>query len=116
MACSPPQDFITAAKGQGGLGFPAGSTGQYFFTNQFDATGKPLPFDTPNGLVASPGEWHIEKPISAVQDQLSLRRTFGRHPLSIGAYFANYTQDQSLVLHRHPDRRARQSHASSTWW
>ena len=86
------QDFITAAKDQGGLGFPAGSTGQYFFTNVFDAKGDPLPFDTPNGLVASPGEWHIEKPISAVQDQLSLRRTFGRHSLSIGGYFANYTQ------------------------
>jgi iron complex outermembrane recepter protein len=86
------QDFITAPKDQGGLGFPAGSTGQYFFTNVFDAKGAPLPFDTPNGLVASPGEWHIEKPISAVQDQLSLRRTFGRHSLSIGGYFANYTQ------------------------
>jgi iron complex outermembrane recepter protein len=86
------QDFITAPKGQGGLGFPAGTTGQYFFTNQFDATGKPLPFDTPNQLVASPGEWHIEKPISAVQDQLSVRRTIGRHSISIGGYFANYTQ------------------------
>jgi outer membrane receptor protein involved in Fe transport len=86
------QDFITAPKDQGGLGFPAGSTGQYFFTNVFDAKGDPLPFDTPNQLVASPGEWHIEKPISAVQDQLSLRRTFGRHSLSIGGYFANYTQ------------------------
>jgi outer membrane receptor protein involved in Fe transport len=86
------QDFITAPKDQGGLGFPVGSTGQYFFTNVFDAKGDPLPFDTPNQLVASPGEWHIEKPISAVQDQLSLRRTFGRHSLSIGGYFANYTQ------------------------
>ncbi len=56
-------------------------------------TGTPLPFDTPNGLVAAQGEWHIEKPISAVQNQLSLRRAFGKHSLNIGGYFANYTQE-----------------------
>ena len=88
-------DFITAPLGEGGLGFPAGSTGQYFFTNHFDATParNRLPFDTPNGLVARQGEWHIDKPISAVQNQLTLRRSFGPHSLSIGGYFANYTQD-----------------------
>ena len=75
------------------LGFPAGSTAQYFFTNHFDATGAKLPFDTPNGLVAPGGEWHVEKPISAIHDQIQLRRTFGRHSLAIGAYIANYTQD-----------------------
>ena len=96
------QDYITAAPGAGGLGcgtppaagcFPAGSTGQYFFTNHFDATGAPLPFDTPNGLVAPGGEWHVEKPLTAVQNQLSLRRSFGQHSLSLGAYVANYSQD-----------------------
>jgi iron complex outermembrane recepter protein len=86
-------DYITAPVGSGGLGFPAGSTGQYFFTNQRDAAGNPLPFDTPNGLVARQGEWHVEKPISAVQNQLTLRRSFGPHLLSIGGYFAHYTQD-----------------------
>jgi iron complex outermembrane recepter protein len=86
-------DYITAPVGSGGLGFPAGSTGQYFFTNHKDALGNPLPFDTPNGLVARQGEWHVEKPISAVQNQLSLRRSFGAHSLNIGGYFANYTQD-----------------------
>jgi outer membrane receptor protein involved in Fe transport len=88
-------DFITAPLGTGGLGFPAGSTGQYFFTNHFsaDTLRTPLPFDTPNGLVARQGEWHIDKPISAVQNQLTLRRSFGPHSLSIGGYFANYTQD-----------------------
>jgi outer membrane receptor protein involved in Fe transport len=88
-------DFITAPLGEGGLGFPAGSTGQYFFTNHFsaDTLRTPLPFDTPNGLVARQGEWHIDKPISAVQNQLTLRRSFGPHSLSIGGYFANYTQD-----------------------
>jgi outer membrane receptor protein involved in Fe transport len=87
------QDYITAPAGSGGLGFPAGSTGQYFFTNHKDALGNPIPFDTPNGLVARQGEWHVEKPISAVQNQLSLRRSFGAHSLNIGGYFANYTQD-----------------------
>jgi iron complex outermembrane recepter protein len=86
-------DYITAPTGSGGLGFPAGSTGQYFFTNHFDATGNKLPFDTPNGLIARQGEFHVDKPISAVQDQLTLRRGFGKHSLSIGAYLANYTQE-----------------------
>jgi iron complex outermembrane recepter protein len=101
-------DYITAPTGQGGLGFPAGSTGQYVFTNHFtgDTLGTHSPFDTPNGLVAAQGEWHVEKPLSAVQDQLSLRRTFGRHSLNIGAYFANYTQNNRWFSpHILPDER-----------
>ena len=90
-------DFITAPLGSGGLGFPAGSTGQYFFTNHFDAAGNRLPFDTPNGLVAAQGEWHIDKPISAVQNQLTVRRTVGAHRFSIGAYVANYTQENRWI-------------------
>ena len=85
--------FITTAPGQGGLGFAPGSTGQYFFTNHFDAAGAPLPYDTPNDLVVPGGEWHISKPLTAIQDQLQLRRSFGKHSLSLGGYFANYTQD-----------------------
>ncbi len=89
----PSQSYITTPAGQGGLGFAPGSTGQYFYTNHKDAFGNPLPFDTSNDLVAPGGEWHVAKPISAVQDQLSLRRSFGPHSLSLGGYFANYTQD-----------------------
>src|SRR6476620_1950888 len=89
----PSQSYITTPTGQGGLGFAPGSTGQYFFTNHKDAFGNPLAFDTPNDLVAPGGEWHVAKPISAIQDQLSLRRSFGPHSLNIGGYFANYTQD-----------------------
>ena len=59
--------------------FPAGSTGQFFFTNYSDPAGAKLPFNTPNGLVAPAIEWHVAKPISAIQDQLQLRKTFGRH-------------------------------------
>ncbi len=87
-------DFATTAKGQGGLGFPAGSTLQLFYTNVFDVTGKQhLPFSTPNGLVAPGQLWHVSKPLTAFQDQLQLRRTFGRNTVSFGTYFANYTQD-----------------------
>ncbi len=75
------------------LGLPAGTTGQFFFTNHFDNTGAPLPFDTPNGLVAPGGEWHVEKPISAIHDQIQLRRQFGPHSFAVGAYLAHYTQE-----------------------
>jgi iron complex outermembrane receptor protein len=87
------QDYVTGPNSQGLLGLPAGTTYQYSFTNHFDATGAPLPFDTPNGLVAPGGEWHVEKPISAVQNQLSLRRRLGPHLLSLGGYLAHYTQE-----------------------
>jgi outer membrane receptor protein involved in Fe transport len=89
----PAAEYATTPTGQLGLGLPAGSTVQLFFTNHDDATGAPLPFDTPNGLVAPSDQWHVEKPISAVQNQLSLRRSFGKHAVSFGAYLANYTQD-----------------------
>jgi iron complex outermembrane recepter protein len=88
-----PQDYVTGPTTAGALGFPAGSTFQYTFTNHFGPTGAPLPFDTPNNLVAPGGQWHVEKPMSAIQDQLQLRRSFGKHSLSIGGYFANYTED-----------------------
>jgi hypothetical protein len=87
-------DYATAAKGQGGLGLPAGTTTTLTYTNLFDPTGTThLPFSTANGLVA-PGQLiHVGKPISAFQDQLQLRRSFGKNTVSFGAYFANYTQD-----------------------
>ena len=89
------QDWITRPRGSGGLGLPAGTAVQLTFTNHFDLASTPnhLPFDTPNGLVA-PGELiHVSKPISAIHDQLQVRRQFGPHALSIGGYFANYTQE-----------------------
>jgi iron complex outermembrane receptor protein len=66
----PSADFVTRPVDEGGLGFPEGTTYQFFFTNHFDAGGNRLPFDTPNGLVAPGGEWHMEKPITAFQNQL----------------------------------------------
>jgi outer membrane receptor protein involved in Fe transport len=87
------QDWVTGPPGQAGLGLPAGTTVALTFTNHRDPAGTPLPYDTPNGLVAPGSLIHVAKPISAVQDQLQLRRSFGRHALSIGGYFANYSQE-----------------------
>jgi len=85
--------YITAPTSAGGLGFPTGSTYQYTYTNVLDASGTPLPFSTANGLVAPSGEWHVNKPLSAFQDQLQLRKSFGDNVVSGGVYFANYTQE-----------------------
>ena len=82
-----------AAEYLASLGLPAGTTGQFFFTNHFDNLGNPLAFDTDNGLVAPGGEWHVEKPISAIHDQIQLRKQFGRHSFAVGAYLAHYTQE-----------------------
>ncbi|HEU4649144.1 MAG TPA: TonB-dependent receptor [Gemmatimonadales bacterium] len=86
-------DFVTLPVDKGGLGFAPGSTFQYFYTNHFDAAGNKLPYDNPNDLVAPGGEWHVSKPLTAIQNQLQLRGTFGPHTLSAGVYVANYTQD-----------------------
>jgi outer membrane receptor protein involved in Fe transport len=43
--------------------------------------------------VALAGEWHVRKPISAIHDQIQLRRQFGRHSFAVGAYLAHYTQE-----------------------
>ena len=86
-------DYVTGPKGQAALGLPAGSTIQLTYTNHFDAEGNPLPFSTPNGLVAPGQDIHVAKPISAFQDQLQIRKEVGKSTISAGAYFANYTQD-----------------------
>ncbi len=88
-----PNDVRRADDWIASLGFPAGSTGQLFFTNHLDNAGNPLPYDTPNGLVALAGQWHIQKPISAIHDQIQLRKSFGPHTVAVGAYLAHYTQD-----------------------
>jgi len=88
-----PNNMVSAADYITSLGLPAGTTAQLFFTNHFDQFGDRLPFDTPNGLVALAGEWHVRKPISAIHDQIQLRRQFGRHSFAVGAYLAHYTQE-----------------------
>jgi iron complex outermembrane receptor protein len=88
-------NVVPAADYLGGLGLPVGTTAQLFYTNQRDAAGIRLPYDNSNGLVALAGLWHINKPISAIHDQLQLRRQFGRHSFAVGAYLAHYTQENN---------------------
>jgi outer membrane receptor protein involved in Fe transport len=66
---------------------------QLTYTNQKDANGNSLPYNTSNGLLAPSGQWHIEKPMSAFQNQLQVRKSVGKHNFSAGLYFANYSQD-----------------------
>ncbi len=94
------QDYITGPKGQTALALPPGSTIQLTYTNHLDSLGNHLPFDTPNGLVAPGQLTHVSKPISAFQDQLQLRKTIGKHTITGGAYFANYTQDNHWFTSR----------------
>jgi iron complex outermembrane recepter protein len=88
-------NVVPAADYIAGLGLPTGTTAQLFYTNHFDATGARLPYDNANGLVALAGEWHVAKPISAIHDQIQLRRQIGKHSLAVGAYLAHYTQENN---------------------
>lgn len=78
------------------LNFPAGSTFNLMYTNYFDGKGNKLPFDPSSnaglGLVAPGGEWHVEKPIAAFQNQMTLKKAVGEQQFSLGLYFANYSQ------------------------
>jgi iron complex outermembrane receptor protein len=85
-------DFVTGPKNQAALALPAGSTIQLFYANVKDAAGHPVPFNTPNNLVAPGQDIHVAKPLAAFQDQLSLSKAFGRSNVTAGAYFANYSQ------------------------
>ncbi|MFN2637272.1 MAG: TonB-dependent receptor domain-containing protein [Gemmatimonadaceae bacterium] len=72
-----------------------GSVNQLFYTNVFTPSGAKAPYTTANGLVSPGGLWHVEKPLTHFQDQLTLSRAFASFApiqLSGGLYFANYTQ------------------------
>jgi len=63
------------------------------YPNVLSANGTPTAYNNANGLLAPGGEWHIAKPIAAFQDQLTFRKSLeGGHNLSLGIYFANYSQ------------------------
>jgi len=75
----------------------AGTVGTPTFTltypNVLTSTGSPTAYDAANGLLSPGGEWHVSKPISAFQDQLTFRKALeGGHNISLGVYFANYSQ------------------------
>jgi len=88
-------NLVTAEDHIASLGLPVGTTAQLFYTNHFDGFGNRLPYDNPNGLVALAGLWHVNKPISAIHDQIQLRRQIGRHSFAVGAYLAHYTQENN---------------------
>jgi outer membrane receptor protein involved in Fe transport len=75
----------------------AGVVGTPTFTlnypNVLTSTGSPTTYNNPNGLLAPGGEWHVSKPLAAFQDQLTFKKALeGGHNVSLGIYFANYTQ------------------------
>jgi iron complex outermembrane recepter protein len=88
-------DFLSGVLGDTVVPLPPGTTAQLVYTNHFDDFGNRLAYDNPNGLVALAGEWHVRKPISAIHDQIQLRRQFGRHSFAVGAYLAHYTQENN---------------------
>jgi outer membrane receptor protein involved in Fe transport len=73
-------------------GLPATTPARLVFTNHLDPQGSPLPFDTENGLVSPGGQFHVEKPLTAFQNQFHLRRDLGQHNLAFGLYLGHYTQ------------------------
>jgi outer membrane receptor protein involved in Fe transport len=89
----PADEFVSRPTNANGLGLPAGTPFQFLFTNHRDAQGDRIPFDTENGLVAPGGQWHVEKPLTAFQNQLQVSKAFGRNNVAFGLYFANYTQE-----------------------
>src|SRR2546422_7895036 len=63
------------------------------YPNVLDVNGNPTAYDNANGLLSPGGEWHVSKPISAFQDQLTFKKSIeGGHNVSLGLYFANYSQ------------------------
>src|SRR5260370_32448844 len=87
-----PFNALPAATWITSLGLTADST-KLYFTNVVDSVGGKVRFNTPNGLVAPRGEWHVAEPISAFQNQVQLRGQVGRNSYAAGLYFANYTQE-----------------------
>ena len=63
------------------------------YPNALSPGGTPLAYSDANGLLSPGGEWHVNKPISAFQDQLTLKKDLpGGNNVSFGVYFANYNQ------------------------
>lgn len=78
--------------GAGLVSDSATATSALVFTNHFDEFGDRQAFNTANGLVSTGGEWHVEKPLTAFQNQLQITRATDFGNVSLGVYFANYTQ------------------------
>jgi outer membrane receptor protein involved in Fe transport len=66
---------------------PGGTGFNLFFTE----TGED--FDTANGLLSTGGQWWVSIPLSAVSDQLALRKEVGAHNFTVGTYLGHYEAD-----------------------
>ncbi len=86
-----PFDVMTVGDYINSLKLPAGSTYQLLYTNTDQGIDK-VAYSTPNGLISPGGEWHVEKPLTAFQDQFQIKKTIGQNNFSLGVYFANYSQ------------------------
>src|SRR6266704_5558430 len=84
---------IPANRSMTGAGLTGATTFTLKYPNVLDATGSPTAYNAANGLLSPGGEWHVSKPIAAFQDQLTFKKALGgRHNVSLGLYFANYSQ------------------------
>ncbi len=84
---------IPANRSMTGAGLTGTTTFTLKYPNVLDATGSPTTYNAANGLLSPGGEWHVSKPISAFQDQLTFKKALeGGHNVSLGLYFANYSQ------------------------
>jgi iron complex outermembrane recepter protein len=66
-----------------GINLPANTPYKLFYTNHLDATGAHIPYSEPNGLISPGGEWHVEKPMSAFQDQFSVKKQVDKSTFSL---------------------------------
>jgi outer membrane receptor protein involved in Fe transport len=86
-----PFDVMTKDAFINSLNLPSGYNAELFYTHPDNGLAAQT-FNTPNNLIAPGGEWHVNKPISAFQDQFQVKKSFGPHNFSLGIYFANYSQ------------------------
>ena len=75
-----------------------GATYQLLYTNFPDNRGNQVPFATPNNLINPGGQFHVKKPISDFSNQVVLEKSIEKHNLSLGSYFAYYTQKNEWFL------------------
>ena len=91
--CNGAKTGTNCAAGTGVVGTP---TFTLTYPNVLTASGSPTLYNNSNGLLSPGGEWHVSKPISAFQDQLTFNKALeGGHNISLGIYFANYSQQNN---------------------
>ncbi|MDX1623642.1 MAG: TonB-dependent receptor [Gemmatimonadota bacterium] len=72
-------------------GFVEETPGGEGFNLVFTETGEP--FDTPNDLISTGGQWWVSVPLSNVSNQITLNKQAGRHDITVGTYLSHYEAD-----------------------